>query len=146
MSLVVGSGCRLALDPGSERIGIAISDELGLVASPLKVVPTNQIAAEVADILKDKNVIAIYLGLPRHLSGAEGSSAKAARELGERLARDFKIPVSLVDERLTTKSAATNSKAVQQHGIDAMAATEILNLALSGEKKLGRIFGEVVEI
>ena len=88
----------------------------------------------------------IYIGLPKHLSGAEGESAKAARELAANLAKMFKIPISLVDERLTTRSASVDSEAVRKYGIDAVAAKEILELALAGEKSSKKIFGDVLKI
>jgi putative Holliday junction resolvase len=140
------TGRRLALDYGASRIGIAVSDASGILATPLTVTSIDQIENELTRIYKEEEFKIIYIGLPKHLSGAEGESARAARALAANLARLFKVPISLVDERLTTRSAAADSDAVKKYGIDAVAAKEILELALAGEKNSKKIFGDVLKI
>ena len=140
------SGRRLALDYGASRVGIAISDTSGILATPLKVTSIEDIEDELVRINQEVEFKVIYIGLPKHLSGAEGESAKAARELAANLAKMFKVSISLVDERLTTRSASVDSEAVRKYGIDAVAAKEILELALAGEKSSKKIFGDVLKI
>ncbi|HEY9276266.1 MAG: putative Holliday junction resolvase [Actinomycetota bacterium] len=140
------SGRRLALDPGAERIGIAISDESCLLAAPIGTFEAARLEEKLSEILEKYAIGAIYIGLPIHLSGVEGASAIAARDLANKIAKTFQIPTSLVDERLTTKSANDNYEAIKRYGVDAMAACEILDFALSGEKSLGKIFGSVIEV
>lgn len=146
MSGPLPSGRRLALDPGVERIGVAISDESGLLASPLLTIENSKLDEKLKSIIEESKIGVIYVGLPMHLSGVEGAAATAARDLARRIARNFKVKTSLVDERLTTKSAVENSEGVKRYGLDAMAACEILDFALNGEKKLGKIFGSVIEV
>ena len=146
MKGAIPKGRRLALDPGGERIGLAISDELGLIATPLRTIESSKLDMELSNIIQESNIGVIYIGLPIHLSGAEGNSALAARELAQHIAKTFPVPISLVDERLTSKSASHDQERIKRYGIDAVAACEILNFALTGEKSLGKIFGSVIEV
>jgi len=96
------------------------------------------------EIGSEYEISAIYLGLPAHLSGAEGESARLVREMARKIA-DIKVaPVYLVDERLSTKSAFQAKELVERFGVDAVAAAEILELSLSGERNSGKRFGEAM--
>jgi putative Holliday junction resolvase len=96
----------LAIDWGEARVGLAMTDELGIIASPYDVVPN---AADVYDniggIVTDTGVGKIIVGLPVTLSGDEGAAAEAARAFAETLAESVDVPVELFDERLTTRAA-----------------------------------------
>jgi len=101
-------GRILALDLGERRIGLAISDPLGLTAQGLPtLIRTNKRSdwAALLRLIKDKQVTRVVVGLPLKLSGREGAQAQAARRFAEELARQTGLPVELYDERLTTAEA-----------------------------------------
>lgn len=95
----------LGVDYGSKRVGLAISDALGLVAHPLRVVPRDRAVEEISRLVRDEEVTSVVLGLPTSLSGGEGPSAEQARRLGEEIATAAEVEVILVDERFTTRLA-----------------------------------------
>jgi putative pre-16S rRNA nuclease len=99
----------LGIDPGSKRIGIAVSDRSGTIASPLVVVPRSKSRrhdlAEIARIAKDEEAEVIVVGLPLNMDGSMSKAAKAATFEAERLATLVDVPVEMHDERLTTVSA-----------------------------------------
>lgn len=103
------TGRVLGVDPGSRRIGVAVSDPSGLIASPLQVVERTRSAppalAEVARIARDYEVVRIIVGLPIGLNGQEGRAARAARRDGGVLATLVDVPVEFHDERFTTVTA-----------------------------------------
>lgn len=138
------NGRRVAIDFGQVRCGIATSDALGLLPSPLETVATEKIMERIKELSDEQSILTIYIGLPAHLSGAEGSSAQLTREFAGKLAQLHIAPVHLVDERLSTKSASAAKELVDRFGIDAVAAAMILELALAGEKASGKRFGELV--
>jgi putative Holliday junction resolvase len=138
------SGRRLAIDYGQVRSGIALSDINGLIATPLETILSSTLLDRLLEIGSEYEISAIYLGLPAHLSGAEGESARLVREMARKIA-DIKVaPVYLVDERLSTKSAIHAKELVERFGVDAVAAAEILELSLSGERNSGKRFGEAM--
>lgn len=99
----------LGLDLGSKRIGVAVSDRSGTIASPLTVLARGKSQAEdhrrVAEILLEEEAEAIVVGLPLNMDGTEGRAATGARAECARLATVVKVPVLLHDERLTTVEA-----------------------------------------
>lgn len=95
----------LGLDYGTKRIGVAISDELGLTARPLEVVPRRELAEALRRITDEYQVEAVVIGLPTGLSGHEGKSAAGARELALEVEEIIGIPVEFVDERFTSRIA-----------------------------------------
>lgn len=98
----------LALDLGQRRVGVALSDELGLTAQGLPTLyPANkrQLLAQIARLAAEKQVGLILVGLPLLLSGEQGSQAQQARQFAEALARRTGLPVELLDERFTTVQA-----------------------------------------
>jgi len=98
----------LALDFGSKRIGLAVSDELGLTAQGL---PTLQRSNKRKDlghlrrVIRQYSVGEIVMGLPLRMSGSEGVQAEKVQTFAEELRRSFKLPVHLFDERLTSVEA-----------------------------------------
>jgi putative Holliday junction resolvase len=95
----------LGIDYGTKRVGLALSDTLGLTASPLAVVPRSSVVDEVVRLVKEQDVGTIVVGLPTGLGGDEGMSAAEARELADELAEATGIEVILRDERYTSRMA-----------------------------------------
>jgi putative Holliday junction resolvase len=96
-------GRVLALDYGSVRVGVAVSDPLRITAQPFGVILLEDIDERLPSIAQD--VDEIIVGLPISLDGTEGPSAEAARSFAERVGNLTGIPVQLVDERFTTVEA-----------------------------------------
>jgi putative Holliday junction resolvase len=97
----------VAFDFGQARIGMAISDPLGLTAQPLTVVKRTTLARDfdaIRNAIADRDVTTLVVGLPLNMDGSEGPAAKAARAFGDLLA-PLGLPVEYVDERLTTVMA-----------------------------------------
>lgn len=145
------SGVRLALDWGDVRIGVAACDKDGVLAYPVSTVRAGaEEIAELEALVAEYEPIEVLVGLPRSLSGGEGPASGKARERAGRLAAAIRVPVRLVDERLTTVTASQRlsqgGKRVkeQRELIDAAAAVAILEQALSFEQSLGIPPGELV--
>ena len=109
MSATGGDGSRaLGLDPGTVRIGVAVSDELHLAAHGLESIPAHPVAGVVEAVkalIRDYNVTEIVVGLPVNMNGTLGPGAEAARALAARLEALLPGGVCLADERLTTVQA-----------------------------------------
>jgi putative holliday junction resolvase len=96
----------LALDFGRARIGVAISDELQLLAHPLETIPTKERPqSRVAKIVSDKNVDHVVAGIPRRMNGQIGTAATEVLDFVEKLRAILPCPVVTWDERLTTVAA-----------------------------------------
>jgi putative Holliday junction resolvase len=98
----------LALDFGEARCGCALSDPTGTLATPLEAVEqpgTRRGLGRIADLVEDRDVERVVIGLPLTLSGEEGHQARATREFASRLAELVDVPIELHDERLTTRQA-----------------------------------------
>jgi putative Holliday junction resolvase len=96
----------LGVDYGRARIGLAISDELGLLAHPLETVPAGKDAlSRIAEIVSGRNVSHVVVGVPRRMSGERGPAAEEAEAFMEKLRRRVNCPVTGWDERLTTVAA-----------------------------------------
>ena len=147
-------GRKLAIDIGRARLGIAISDPSGILSSPLDaVMRLEEDIDTVQQILKlviANEIQEIFVGDPISLSGQQTSSTTDARDLAALLQSLTTVPVRLIDERLTTVSAARNlresgkdsksSKAI----IDSASAVVILESALQTERVSGRSAGKAV--
>jgi putative Holliday junction resolvase len=98
----------LGVDFGKARIGVAVSDELGLLAHPLETIPGAKVDAAVrriAEIAREKNVERVIVGLPRHMSGEMGTAAADVQAFVAKLRPLLPCEVVLWDERLTTTAA-----------------------------------------
>ncbi len=99
----------MCLDVGSVRVGIAMSDPMQIIASPLEVLKrTNSInndAKYVANLIKTHEVGLVVVGLPLKLDGTESASTLMAREFAEKLSKFTTVPIEFQDERLSTVSA-----------------------------------------
>lgn len=146
------TGVRLALDWGKARIGVAASDPGGILAHPVETVPAGPGAlARIAALVVEYEPIEVVLGLPRNLSGAEGPAAIAVREVAAELAAGLDgVPIRLVDERLTTVTAARRLSSAgrsarrQRQVIDQAAAVALLEETLQHERTTGRPPGELL--
>ena len=98
----------LAVDPGSKRVGLALSDPSGTIAQALPTVPAEPsatLAVRLSDIAKAQEASRIVVGLPLRLNGTRGPEAAAAQYLANQIRKASALPVELVDERLTTAAA-----------------------------------------
>ncbi len=134
-------GRALGLDPGTRRIGVAISDPTRTIASPLRYLDAEDGSHvdEIGRIVDEMEVTVIVIGLPIALDGSEGPSARMARELGASLAA-LDIEVVFQDERFTsaTAEAALISGGVRRgkrkERVDQVAASVMLQQWLEAER------------
>jgi putative Holliday junction resolvase len=133
----------LGIDYGQKRIGIAISDEMAIVATPVGNVEENGINAVVAAIAKivtEREVGKIVVGLPRNRDGSLGAKAQETLAFVEKLKTRVTVPIQTWDERLTTKQAeramieADVSRKQRRASIDKMAAQLILQSFLDSQQ------------
>lgn len=106
--MTTGKPRCLGLDVGDRRIGVAISDPLGITAAGLETIARKNMQTDisvVADIAKRHNCVEIVLGLPLHTDGSEGEQAQKVMAFGKRLARATGLPIIYEDERLSSISA-----------------------------------------
>ena len=125
----------LGLDVGSRRIGIAVSDALGITAQGLETLQRKNKRHDLAHldrVIREYAVQEIVVGLPLRMSGAEGAQAEKIQAFAEDLRKHFKLPVHLWDERLTSAEAnrllRTTELSIEKRGkaVDRMAAVLIL--------------------
>jgi len=124
----------LAVDYGQKRIGLALSDELGVTAQPLStLVRTNRRndLRRLREICREHSVRLIIVGYPLHMTGAAGEMANQAERFSARLGKELGLPVELVDERLTTWqaeqiAAETQSSRNKSRSLDDVAAAVLL--------------------
>ena len=111
-------GRRLAFDYGDVRIGVAVCDPDGILATPLEFLSTKDPALKISilALCSQYEPVIIYVGLPLNLSGEESEATKKAIAFSDLLTQIVSCPVKLVDERLTTSSA---SAALSQAGVNA---------------------------
>ena len=98
----------LAIDYGTKRIGIALSDELKLIAQPLEYIPAEPVAAflgRLGELIEQKEVELILVGMPRNMDGTYGPAALKTREFVETLKSAVSVPIKTWDERLTSAQA-----------------------------------------
>lgn len=98
----------LALDHGTRRVGVAVSDELQMIAQPLEYiapVPFADFLARLKEILRDKEISLILIGLPRNMDGSYGPAALKVQEFVAALKEAVTVPIKTWDERLTTVQA-----------------------------------------
>ncbi len=123
-------GRRIGVDVGTVRVGVALSDATGFLASPLETLRRAKDGSDLdrlAALVLEHEVVEVVVGDPRHLSGASGASAAgAAAYAGSLAARIGDVPVRLVDERLSTVTAASHLRA---RGIDARRQRSVIDQA-----------------
>ena len=138
-------GRRLGVDVGTVRVGVALSDATGMLASPLETLRRAKDGSDLdrlAGLVVTHEVVEVVVGLPRHLSGASGASAQDASTYAAALtSRIGDVPVHLVDERLSTVTAASHLRAGgidsrrQRAVIDQAAAVVILQTYLDSRPR-----------
>jgi putative Holliday junction resolvase len=134
----VRQGRVLGIDAGERRVGVALSDELRLLASPLTVLDRAHGLAPVLDALaevaRSQDVAQVVVGLPLNADGSEGRQARRAQDFARTAERVIGLPVELWDERLSTREAEAiaraqgrNMRKLRESGqLDAIAAAVIL--------------------
>ena len=148
-----GRGARLGVDVGSVRVGVAVSDPDGILATPLVTLPrdrdsgteSDHIASDmaaIATLVRDRDIIEVIVGLPITLAGKEGLAAASTRQYADALAKLIDpVPVLLTDERMSTAAAARrlSERGVrgrrQRAVVDQAAAVEILQGWLDARRR-----------
>ncbi len=125
----------LALDHGTKRIGLAVSDELKLIAQPLEFIPAEPFAAVVTrlkELVGEKEVELILVGLPRNMDGSYGPAASKVQDFVTALRGAVTVPIRTWDERLTSVQAnrlliqGHVRRATRKEKVDKMAAAILL--------------------
>ena len=129
-------GRRLGIDVGAVRVGVALSDPDGVLATPLATVARDTAhgtdLATIAGLVAEHDVVEVVVGLPRTLAGREGAAAAAARAFAAALATRVAVPLAFADERLTTVVATRQMRESGRKGrrqravVDQVAAVAIL--------------------
>jgi putative Holliday junction resolvase len=140
-------GRRLGVDVGSVRVGVALSDPRGLLATPLTTLRRDERDGSdlrrLAELVAEHEVVEVVVGLPRTLAGTEGPAARAARLYVDALAGVVAVPVTMSDERLSTVVA---TRVLRERGVrgrkqrsvvDQAAAVEILQGWLDARRSAG---------
>ncbi len=160
MSDAYARGRRMGVDVGLVRVGVALCDPDGILATPLTTLrrdPRKGFDVKLlAGLVQEHDVVAVYVGLPRSLDGGENASTAMARDYAEALVRRLRVkgrdvPVRLVDERLSTVDAhralleAGVSRRDHMDKVDQVAAATILQSALDRAKATGAEPGAPVD-
>lgn len=127
------AGRVLAVDLGQARLGLALSDPLGISAEPLSVLPHDEEAIRrIGEVARAHGVTRLVVGLPLNMDGSTGAAAERARQFAAELAARLGLPVALQDERLSTVEAegsltqANAGRRQKKDKADAVAAAIIL--------------------
>jgi putative Holliday junction resolvase len=136
-------GRRLAFDYGDVRIGVAVCDPDGILATPLDFLTTKHPALRtlILELFSDYEPVKVYVGLPLNLSGEHSESTAKAIAFSELLTQIVSCPVELIDERLTSTSASTAlsqagiSAKDQRKRIDSQSAVVILESGLAKDRE-----------
>lgn len=128
----------LGIDHGSKRIGLALSDELGITAQALPFVRAEQLD-RIVEIVRERAVTQIVIGLPRNMDGSYGPAAEAVRAFIAKLEPLVNVPIRTWDERLTTAQAqrvlieGDVSRSKRKEKVDSMAAQLLLQSYLDSQ-------------
>jgi len=143
-----GPGRLLAIDLGSKRVGVAISDELRMTARSLDLIQRRSwkdLLSRVAAIVEGYDARGLVIGLPLNLDGSKGAAAVEAERIAENFRRSLSVPVFLQDERLTTFAARSDMqsagmKSEEMEGrIDSESAAVILRDFMSTDRLRGEL-------
>jgi len=138
-------GRRIAFDFGDVRIGVAVTDPSGILASPLNFIPNveESVTQDLQDLYNEYEPLYTAIGFPLHLSGEASAKSESVSVFAKKISEISKAPIYLIDERLTSVSAnrtlreaGLNSKSAKGE-IDSMAAKAILDSALNQERIQG---------
>ena len=131
------------MDPGSKRVGLAVSDPTETIAQALSTIPAepaSTLASRLADIAKAEDARRIIVGLPLRMDGRRGPEAAAAQALSDAVRSESGLPVELVDERLTTVAAERSliaggvRRRKRRLAVDGVAATLLLQGHLDSKR------------
>lgn len=135
----------LCLDVGEKRIGVAVSDLLGLLAQPVETVlrkSGKDAIRQIGEILKRDHIRTVVVGLPKNMDGSEGFQAENTRKFAQKLTEMFSdVEIVYWDERLTSKMAYQSlshikvEKAKEKKLIDTVAAAHILQSYLDAKRR-----------
>ncbi len=131
----------LALDPGEARIGVAVSDDLGLYAHPRPAIRTRSVteaAKSVAKVVAEEDIAEVIIGLPLTLQGERAHQAAKVAPLVEAVRRAVAVPVRELDERMSSAQAVAQnaSLAGRRDGtLDSAAAAVLLQSVLDGRRR-----------
>lgn len=136
-------GRRIAFDYGDVRIGVAVSDPDSILCSPLTTLQAadKRLDANITQLLQEHEPVQIFVGRPALLSGNDGVASEKALAFAERIRKLSHVSVEMIDERMSTVSAARNlrdsgkSAKESKSSIDMAAAVAILEFALEIEKR-----------
>jgi len=136
-------GRRIAFDYGDVRIGVAVTDPDSILASPLTTLKATDknLAQQILAIFEDMEPVAIYVGRPALLSGKDGLATEKASGFVALLNTITEVPIEMIDERMSTISAARNLRDAGRNAkdskdaIDMAAAVAILEFAIEIEKR-----------
>ncbi len=128
----------LALDYGSARIGCAVSDATGTLATPIEAIEPPEVA-RVAALIEQREVDQVVVGMPVSLSGVEGHQAEVTRAFCSELSQAVEVPVETWDERFTTRMAAqTRRETGAGSAEDSIAAAHLLETYLAALESRSR--------
>lgn len=128
----------LGVDYGTKRVGLAISDGLGLTARPLEVVKRGEAVSRISALVAEYDVTCLIVGMPTGLGGNEGESAEGARALADEIAESTGVEVVFADERFTSRMAdgvlleSGMKRRDRRETVDKVAAAIILQGYLDG--------------
>lgn len=135
----------MGLDWGTVRVGVAVTDPLGMLAHPVATLPAGDekaLVAELKRIIEDKDVTRIVVGLPVNMDGSHGPAAAAAKAFAERIGAAVGLPVETLDERLSSVGADDRLRDTgmrdwkkRKERVDRVAAALILEAWLEKEKR-----------
>lgn len=137
----------LGLDLGTKTLGLAITDKSNTLASVLGVLKFNEykeLIPKLRDIISEKNITLLVLGLPKNMDNSLGFAAERSLNFKELLEKEFGLPIELIDERLTTVAAekvlleADLSRKKRKDVIDGVAAAFILESYLKRRDNDGK--------
>ncbi|MEQ8653453.1 MAG: Holliday junction resolvase RuvX [Kiloniellales bacterium] len=148
LSILPARGRLLGLDLGSKTIGLALSDSLRTVASPLETIRRRKLFQDVERLqllIADRQPVGLILGLPVNMDGSEGPRCQSTRQFARNIAeRGIDLPVAFWDERLSTAAVerflveeADMTRARREEVVDRMAAAYILQGALDALSRQG---------
>jgi putative holliday junction resolvase len=139
----------LGIDLGRARIGVAVSDELGMLAHPVETIPaTTDAARRIAEIVREKDAERVVVGLPRHMNGSVGTGATEALAFAKKLEAMLPCKVVTWDERLTTTAAnralrASGRKTRDSRGVVDQVAAQMILQGYLDSLPASRIPGDV---
>lgn len=136
-------GRRIAFDYGDVRIGVAVSDPDSILSSPLTTLRATEknLSSQISQIIVEVEPVTIYVGRPALLSGNDGVASEKANAFVELLRSITEVPIEMIDERMSTISAARNLRDAgrnakdSKEAIDMAAAVAILDFAIDIEKR-----------